>query len=105
MPSVYGCIKFLNSISPVRQPWDSKIISATSLRPEVEDAREEVYNDMVQRWKTDMPHSLKRFYFIATVCDPRQKSLRFPGRELCSQGQCKNMVFGRVRIPVGTTTP
>ena len=42
MPSVYGCIELLNSTSPVRQPWDGKIISATSLRPEVADAREEI---------------------------------------------------------------
>eukprot|EP00966_Prymnesium_polylepis_P149396 3451798-Prymnesium_polylepis.1 len=34
---------------------------------------------MERRWKTELPESPKRFYFIATVCDPRQKGLLFPG--------------------------
>ena len=34
---------------------------------------------MVRRWKTELPVDVKRDYFIATMLDPRQKELRFPG--------------------------
>jgi hypothetical protein len=34
---------------------------------------------MVRRWKTEISTELKSFYFIATICDPRQKGLTFPG--------------------------
>jgi hypothetical protein len=38
-----------------------------------------LYDDMVRRWKAKISTELKRFYFIATICDPRQKGLTFPG--------------------------
>ena len=38
-----------------------------------------MYDDMVRRWKTEISTELKRFYFIATICDPRQQGLTFPG--------------------------
>ena len=38
-----------------------------------------MYDDMVCCWKTKISTELKRFYFIATICDPRQKGLIFPG--------------------------
>lgn len=44
-----------------------------------EPSRELLYKDMVARWVTDLPEATKRFYYIATVCDPRQKGLRIPG--------------------------
>jgi hypothetical protein len=34
---------------------------------------------MVRCWKTEISTELKRFYFIATICDPRQQGLTFPG--------------------------
>ena len=33
----------------------------------------------MRRWKTKISTEFKRFYFIATICDPRQKELNFPG--------------------------
>ena len=33
---------------------------------------------MVRHWKTEISTKLKRFYFIATICDPRQQGLTFP---------------------------
>jgi hypothetical protein len=61
------------------QPWDCKLMQPKDLRPEVTDGRQVLYDDMVRRWKTNISTELKRFYFIATICDPRQKGLTFPG--------------------------
>ena len=79
IPSMYGCIELLHADAPVRQPWDSKLLQPNDMRPEVMDGRLDLYNDLVRRWKTELPSELKRFYFIATICDPRQKGLAFPG--------------------------
>lgn len=79
LPSIYGCIKHLEIASPVRLPWDGKLVAHADLRPEVQEARIVLYDDLVQRWKTDLPSSLKRFYLTATLLDPRQKSCSFPG--------------------------
>ena len=51
----------------------------SQIRPEVAAARQELHADLVRRWKTELPQPLQRFYFVATICDPRQKNLRFPG--------------------------
>ena len=80
MPSIYGCIEHLNPCNLIRQPWDSKIlVQPYQLRPEVTAGRTELYDDMEKRWKINLSPALQRFYFIATICDPRMKSLRFPG--------------------------
>ena len=79
MPSIYGCIKLLEADAPIRQPWDNKVLPSWQLRPELKAARSVLHADMVKCWKTELPEPLKRFYFVATICDPRQKSLRFPG--------------------------
>ena len=76
---MYGCIELLHANAPVPQPWDGKLLQPGELRPEVTDGREVLYEDMERRWKTELPKPLERFYFIATVCDPRQKGLTFPG--------------------------
>lgn len=55
------------------------MLQPNELRDEVKNARKDLYDDLVQRWKSDIPVALKRFYCIATILDPRQKSLRFPG--------------------------
>lgn len=79
IPSMYGCIALLHASTPVLQPWDSKLLQPDQLRPEVAAGREVLHVDMERRWKTELPLPLKRFYFIATLCDPRQKGLTFPG--------------------------
>ena len=79
LPSMYGCIALLSPEVPVRQPWDGKLLQPGSLRPEVVSGRKVLYDDMTRRWKTDFPEPLKRFHFIATICDPRLKSLLFHG--------------------------
>lgn len=79
LPSIYGCIHLLKSTTPVRRPWNGESIQPSALRTEVSEARELLYKDMVARWVTDLPEATKRFYYIATVCDPRQKGLRIPG--------------------------
>jgi hypothetical protein len=76
---MYGCIELLHPDAAVRQPWDCKLLQPKDLRPEVTDGRQVLYDDMVRRWKTEISTELKRFYFIATICDPRQKGLTFPG--------------------------
>ena len=55
LPSMYGCIEHMEPSSAVRQPWDGKVIRSSSLRPECQEAREEVHADLVRRWKTDIP--------------------------------------------------
>jgi hypothetical protein len=76
---MYGCIELLHPNEAVRQPWDGKLLHLKDLLPEVTDGRQVLYDDMVLRWKTKISTELKRFYFIATICDPRQKGLTFPG--------------------------
>ena len=79
LPSMYGCCELLAASMPVRQPWDGKLLQPNELRPEVVEGRQVLHSDLVDRWKTKIPEQLKRFYFIATICDPRQKGLCFPG--------------------------
>jgi hypothetical protein len=55
------------------------VLKPKDLRPEVTEGRQVLYDDMVRRWKTEISTELKRFYFIATICDPRQQGLTFPG--------------------------
>jgi hypothetical protein len=74
---MYGCIKLLHPNAAVRQAWDGKLLK--DLRPEVTDGRQVLYDDVVRRWKTKISTELKHFYFIATICGPRQKGLTFPG--------------------------
>ena len=62
----------------VWQPWDGKQLNTKDLRPEVTDGRQVLYDDMVRRWKTKTSTELKHFYFIAAICEPRQKGLTFP---------------------------
>ena len=61
------------------QPWDCKLLLPKDLQPEVMDGRQVLYDDMVRRWKTKISTELKHFYFIATICDPCEKGLIFPG--------------------------
>ena len=79
LPSMYGCIESLSSGVPVRQPWDGKLLQPNELRSEVVKGRAVLHADMLRRWKTEISEPLERFYFIATICDPRQKELQFPG--------------------------
>lgn len=79
LPSIYGCIHLLKSTTPVRRPWNGEIIPPSALRTEVSEAREQLYDDMVARCVTDLPLATKRFYYIVTICDRRQKGLRVPG--------------------------
>ena len=81
IPSLYGCIELLAADSPIQKPWDKKILQPTDLCPEVVLARSDIHADLVKRWKTNLPAPLQRFYFIATLLDPRQKALRFPGND------------------------
>ncbi len=37
-----------------------------------------MYDVMVLCWETEISTELNQFYFIATICDPRQKGLTFP---------------------------
>ena len=55
IPSMYGCIELLHADAPVRQPWDSKLLQPNDMRPEVMDGRLDLYNDLVRRWKTELP--------------------------------------------------
>ncbi len=72
---MYGCIELLHPNAAVRQPWDSKLLKPKDLRPEVTEGRQVLYDDMVRRWKTEISTELKRFYFIATIWQPRQPRL------------------------------
>ena len=79
IPSMYGCIELLHPNAAVRQPWDGKLLQPKDLRSEVTEGRQVLYDDMVRRWKTEISTELRRFYLIATICDPRQQGLTFPG--------------------------
>lgn len=80
LPSILGCIHLLHEDMPVKRPWNTGMYEPCELREEVREARQLLYEDMVDRWVTNLPEGRKRFYYIATICDPRQKGLRsFPG--------------------------
>ncbi|KAL1504112.1 hypothetical protein AB1Y20_010522 [Prymnesium parvum] len=79
LPSIYGCLAHLKPESAIRQPWDGKTLLPEDMRPEVQEARQALYDDMLQRWRTNMSDQLRKFYCVATLCDPRHKSLHFPG--------------------------
>lgn len=78
LPSIYGCIALLNPESPVKVPWSGVLIPPSEMREEVQEARQQLYDDMVLRWKTNLSEELLRFYCTATMLDPRHKNLAFP---------------------------
>lgn len=79
LPTIYGIILHLEPRSPIKLPWNNEILRPSDLRPEVQAARMLLHEDMVKRWKTDMPEERLRFYSTATLLDPRHKALQFPG--------------------------
>ena len=79
IPSMYGCIELMNPTVAIKQPWNGKLLEARDLRPEVAAARAVLHEDLLLRWKTELPEHTKRYYFTATLLDPRQKALAFPG--------------------------
>ncbi|KAL1500703.1 hypothetical protein AB1Y20_013350 [Prymnesium parvum] len=79
LPSIFGCIHLLKPDTLIKKPWSNEFINPADLRPEVSEARNKLHDDLVLRWVTEMEEARKRFYYIATLCDPRQKALRFPG--------------------------
>lgn len=79
LPSILGCIHLLKSDAPVKKPWGPGVFMPSDLRPEVAGSRKKLLEDMEDRWVHSIPEWRKRFYYISTICDPRQKALRFPG--------------------------
>lgn len=79
LPSIYSCIEHVNPAQRIAQPWDGKMLQHSELRPEVQEARQALFDDLVDRWKTNIPVSRKRYYLTATLLDPRQKELKIPG--------------------------
>lgn len=93
LPSLFGCIEHMKPTNPVRQPWDGELLKPNELRPEVKLAREALYEDLVSRWKTEMPEALLRFYMTATLLDPRQRRLAFPGVSAFDRHQAREWLI------------
>ena len=96
---MYGCIELLHPNAAVRQPWDGKLLKPKDLQSEVTEGRQVLYDDMVRRWKTEISTELKRFYFIATICDPRQQGLTFPGVSRRTSGSKLSTTRSGIQVP------
>jgi hypothetical protein len=79
LPSIFANIIMLDKDCPVVPYWSTKILMPKDLRPEVLHGRQELYDDLVDRWVTNFPEDRLRFFCIATLFDPRLKAFDFPG--------------------------
>ena len=54
-------------------------VSHTDLQVKVQEAREHYHSRLITRFDTELPYSVKKFWFIASMLDPRFKKLSFDG--------------------------
>jgi len=54
-------------------------VSHSDLQPKVQDARKAYHQRLIDRFDADLPWTVKKFWFVASMCDPRFKKLVFEG--------------------------
>ena len=54
-------------------------VAHSDLQVKVQDARQDYHNRLIDRFDTSLPYSVKKFWFVASICDPRFKKLTFEG--------------------------
>ena len=54
-------------------------VSHSDLQPKVQEARKAYHQRLIDRFDADLPLTVKKFWFIASMCDPRFKKLTFEG--------------------------
>ena len=55
------------------------MVSHDELQPKIQEARSSYHSRLITRFDTELPVSVKKFWFVATVLDPRFKKLSFDG--------------------------
>ena len=98
MPTMLFLIKTSNPLQPVifafrEADGEDNVVDHGSLHPAVQEGREALHLDLVERWITSLPHDVKRMYYIASGCDPRFKLFQpeqFPGATTEDLEQARN---------------
>ena len=54
-------------------------VSHSDLQPKVQEARKAYHQRLIDRFDADLPWTVKKFWFVASMCDPRFKKLVFEG--------------------------
>ena len=54
-------------------------VSQAELQLKVKEARESYHSRLITRFDTELPHHIKKFWFVASMLDPRFKKLTFDG--------------------------
>ena len=58
------------------------MIPHNSLNSKVKECREKYHTDLIDRFDSDLPVSVKKFWYVATTLDPRFKNLTFDGDKM-----------------------
>ena len=66
------------SLNPVKVPH-------TDLTDKMQDARKLFHESLITRFDSDVPRDVKKFWFIASLLDPRFKKLKFKNDRLLSE--------------------
>ena len=85
LPTIFKIIHQANPQTPIIVPAldgdiemngaSYKAVNNEDLTDVVQEAREEYYADLVDRWESNLDLATKKFLFIAMQCDPRFKSM------------------------------
>lgn len=79
MPCIFGCIAATKVGTPVLQPCDGVLIQPEDVDPSVIEAREELHDDLVRRWATELPDERLWLYCVSLLCDTSLRKLELPG--------------------------
>ena len=87
---------------------EDNVVDHGSLHPAVQEGREALHLDLVERWITSLPHDVKRMYYIASGCDPRFKLFQpeqFPAATTEDLEQARNWFRSEYEMKWAPTQP
>jgi hypothetical protein len=82
LPFIHTCMKSLAENGSIKQPWfgpanPRREFPVSSAHESIKVARLSIRQDLEDRWVTNLNEERKSFFLIASLLDPRTKSLSF----------------------------
>ena len=67
-------------------------VGHTDLQSKVQDARNLYHNRLITRFDTELPHHVKKFWYVSSMLDPRFKKLTFDGDKMLKPAMRRDAV-------------
>jgi hypothetical protein len=82
LPFMNSCMRSLSEDDPINQTWlvtgnVHRIFPVSSVHACVQYVRQNIREDMEDRWVTNLNEDRKRFYLVSSLLDPHTKMLSF----------------------------